>query len=99
MFGNAMRGILLTIGVQTKEPVLLLFVGHDADQTSGPLGVVDILKLFEENLDFLTIGGALGDEVETLPYIKSATARQMKLYIVKLTNLGIRYRLGRISLV
>lgn len=54
------------IGIQTKEPVLLLLVGHDVDQSSGPGGAVDEGKLLEEDLDLLAIGGALSDEMKPL---------------------------------
>lgn len=33
----------LTIGIESQEPILLLLIGADIDDTSGPLGAVDIL--------------------------------------------------------
>lgn len=54
-----------TVRVQAKEPVLLLLIGRDVDQSSGPLGIVHILELFQEYLHLLSIGGALSDEMET----------------------------------
>lgn len=54
-----------TIRIQAKEPVLLLLIGHDVDQSSRPFDLVHILELLQENLHLLSIGGALSDEMET----------------------------------
>lgn len=57
-----------TVGVQAKEPVLLLLIGHDVDEGIGPFGPVHVLELLQENLDLLSIGGVLSDEVETFGF-------------------------------
>lgn len=58
----------VTIRVETKEPVLLLLIGHDVDQCGGPFGPVHVLELLQEDLDLLSIGGALSDEMETFGF-------------------------------
>jgi len=55
-----------TVGIETEEPFFLLLVGHDVDQGRGPFGTIDIGQFLEEDLDLLTIGRALRDEMKTL---------------------------------
>lgn len=49
------------VGVQAEEPFFLLLVGGDVDDVVGEFGAVDDFQLFEKDLDFLTIGGVLGN--------------------------------------
>lgn len=42
-----------TVGVESEEPLLFLLVGHDVDESGGPLRAVDVFELLEEDLDCL----------------------------------------------
>lgn len=56
------------IGVEAEEPLFLLLVGHDVDEGGGPGGSVEVVELFEEDLDGLAVGGVHGDEVKALAW-------------------------------
>ena len=56
--------LLITVRVETQEPVLLLLVGEDVDEGGGPLDAVGVFEFFEEDLDGLAVGGVHGDEVK-----------------------------------
>ena len=55
-----------TVRIETKEPVLLLLVCHNVDQGGRPLGTIDVLELFEQDLDSLAIGRVHGEQVKAL---------------------------------
>ena len=55
-----------SIRIEPQEPLLLLLVGANADQGGCPFGLVCIFQLLQHDLDLLSIGSALGDEMEAL---------------------------------
>jgi len=53
-----------TVRVKPQEPLLLLVVGHDVDESGGPLGTIDVLQLLEQDLNSLAIGGVHSEKVK-----------------------------------
>lgn len=55
-----------TVRIQSQEPILLLLVCHNVDDRCCPFRLVHLLQFLKQDLNFLTIGCALGDQVEAL---------------------------------
>lgn len=73
-----------TIRVESEEPLLLLLIGHDIDESRGPLGSIRILELFEQDLDSLAVGSVHGDEVNAfgILWVRVSIVRAPTLDIV-----------------
>lgn len=52
---------MYTIWVEPQKPILLLLIGHDVDHSCCPFCAIGVLKLFQKDLHFLPIWGAVGD--------------------------------------
>lgn len=50
-----------TIGVEPEKPILLLLIGPDIDQGCCPFCAIDVLELFQKDLNFLSVWGVLCD--------------------------------------
>lgn len=64
--GNMSNWGMHTIRVEPEKPILLLLIGPDIDQSCCPFCTIDVLELFQKDLNFLSIWSVLGDEMEAL---------------------------------
>jgi len=52
------------VGIEAQEPFLLLLIGHNVNDSSGPCRAICLSEFFEKDLNCLTIRSALGDEMK-----------------------------------
>ena len=55
-----------TICIQPQEPVLLLIVGHDVDESRSPLNAIDVFKLLEVDLHGLPVWSVHSQKMDAL---------------------------------
>lgn len=55
-----------TIRIKSKKPIFFLLIGTNVDDGSGPLCIVHFLQFLKEDLNFLSVGSTLSNQVEAL---------------------------------
>ena len=71
-------GIGMDVRIKTQEPVFFLHVSHDVEDRIAPFRAVDLCELLQEDLDFLAIGRALREEVQTLAVLDDLRCRVLE---------------------